>query len=134
MSVSSTATLTIGELAREFDLTTRAIRFYEDCGLLAPQREGRNRVYTARDRTRLKLTLRGKRLGLTLAEVKELVDMYESPRDTQPQLKKFLVVLAAHRAQLERQMADLHVTLDEVRSQEKESRRLLAEGERKGRR
>jgi DNA-binding transcriptional MerR regulator len=124
------ATLTIGELAREFDLTTRAIRFYEDCGLLAPQRVGRNRVYTARDRTRLKLTLRGKRLGLTLAEVKELVDMYESPRDTLPQLKKFLVVLATHRAQLEQQMADLHVTLDEVRAHEKEAKRLLADGER----
>jgi DNA-binding transcriptional MerR regulator len=124
-------TYTIGELAREFDLTTRAIRFYEDCGLLSPQRSGRNRVYTARDRTRLKLTLRGKRLGLTLAEVKELVDMYESPRDTQPQLKKFLVVLAAHRAQLEQQMADLNVTLDEVRAHEKEARRLLAEGERR---
>ena len=120
-------TLTIGELAREFDLTTRAIRFYEDCGLLAPQRVGRNRVYTARDRTRLKLTLRGKRLGLTLAEVKELVDMYESPRDTLPQLKKFLVVLATHRAQL----ADLHITLDEVRANEKEGKRLLADGERR---
>jgi len=84
MSASSAATLTIGELAREFDLTTRAIRFYEDCGLITPQRVGRNRVYSARDRTRLKLTLRGKRLGLTLAEVKELVDMYESPRDTLP--------------------------------------------------
>ena len=84
---ASTTTFTIGELAREFDLTTRAIRFYEDCGLLMPQRSGRNRVYTARDRTRLKLTLRGKRLGLTLAEVKDLVDMYESPRDTQAQLK-----------------------------------------------
>ena len=131
MSASTAATLTIGELAREFDLTTRAIRFYEDCGLLAPQRVGRNRVYTARDRTRLKLTLRGKRLGLTLAEVKELVDMYESPRDTLPQLKKFLVVLATHRAQLEQQMADLHVTLDEVRTHEKEGKRLLAEGERR---
>ena len=118
-------TYSIGELAAEFDLTTRAIRFYEDCGLLAPQRQGRQRVYTARDRTRLKLTLRGKRLGLTLAEVKELVDMYESPRDTQPQLKKFLVVLAAHRAQLEQQMADLSITLDEVRAHEKEARRLL---------
>ena len=125
------AVFTIGELAREFDLTTRAIRFYEDCGLITPQRSGRNRVYTARDRTRLKLTLRGKRLGLTLAEVKELVDMYESPRDTQPQLKKFLVVLAAHRAQLEQQMADLDATLDEVRAHEKEARRLLAEGERR---
>lgn len=130
-SPTSAATFTIGELAREFDLTTRAIRFYEDCGLLSPQRSGRNRVYTARDRTRLKLTLRGKRLGLTLAEVKDLVDMYESPRDTQAQLRKFLVVLAAHRAQLEQQMADLSVTLDEVRAHEKEARRLLAEGERR---
>jgi DNA-binding transcriptional MerR regulator len=124
------STFTIGELAREFDLTTRAIRFYEDCGLLSPQRRGRNRVYTLRDRTRLKLTLRGKRLGLTLAEVKELVDMYESPRDTQAQLKKFLNVLGAHRAQLEQQRADLDVTIDEVRAHEKEARRLLVDGER----
>src|SRR3712207_6830902 len=78
-------TFSIGELAREFDLTTRAIRHYEACGLLAPQRRGRVRIYTPRDRTRLRLTLRGKRLGLTLAEIKELVDMYESPRDTQAQ-------------------------------------------------
>jgi DNA-binding transcriptional MerR regulator len=124
-------TFTISELAREFDLTTRAIRFYEDSGLLAPQRHGRSRVYSARDRTRLKLTLRGKRLGLTLAEVKELVDMYESPRDTQPQLKKFLLVLATHRTQLEQQLADLHATLDEVRAHEKEAHRLLADGEKK---
>ena len=126
MSAATSKTFTIGELAREFDLTTRAIRFYEDCGLMTPQRVGRNRVYTQRDRTRLKLTLRGKRLGLTLAEVKELVDMYESPRDTHPQLQKYLDVLAAHRAQLERQMADLHTTLDEVRTHEKDALRLLA--------
>jgi len=131
VSPAPAATYTISELAREFDLTTRAIRFYEDCGLLAPQRSGRNRIYSARDRTRLKLTLRGKRLGLTLAEVKELVDMYESPRDTQPQLRKFLVVLGAHRAQLEQQLADLHANLDEVRAHEKEARRLLAEGGKK---
>ena len=115
----------IGDLAREFDLTTRAIRFYEDCGLLAPQRHGRSRVYSARDRTRLKLTLRGKRLGLTLAQVKELVDMYESPRDSAPQLRKFLVVLTAHRAELEQRMADLGATLAEVRAQEREANRLL---------
>ena len=127
VSNPATATYTIGELAKEFDLTTRAIRFYEDCGLLQPQRQGRNRVYSPRDRTRLKLTLRGKRLGLTLSEVKELVDMYESPRDTVPQLKKFLTVLAVHRAQLEQQMADLNVTLDEVRTHEKEAKRLLAQ-------
>jgi DNA-binding transcriptional MerR regulator len=121
-------TYTIGDLAREFDLTTRAIRFYEDCGLITPQRSGRNRVYSARDRTRLKLTLRGKRLGLTLAEVKELVDMYESPRDTEAQLRKYLEVLAEHRAQLEQQAADLQITLDEVRTHEKEARRLLTAG------
>ena len=122
-------TYTIGELSREFDLTTRAIRFYEDCGLLSPQRQGRQRVYTLRDRARLKLTLRGKRLGLSLAEVKDLVDMYESPRDTAPQLRKFLVVLAAHRDQLEHQLADLQLTLDEISAHEKEARRLLGQGD-----
>jgi DNA-binding transcriptional MerR regulator len=126
-----TKTLTIGELALEFDLTTRAIRFYEDCGLLSPARRGRTRVYSQRDRTRLKLTLRGKRLGLTLAQVKELVDMYESPRDTQPQLRKFLTVLAVHRQQLEQQMADLKATLDEVCAQEREARRLIGAARRR---
>ena len=134
VSPAPAATYTIGELAREFDLTTRAIRFYEDCGLLTPERGGpggRNRVYSARDRTRLKLTLRGKRLGLSLAEIKGLVDMYESPRDSVPQLKRFLQVLGEHRAQLEQQLADLEITLDEVRAHEKDARRLLAEGERR---
>jgi DNA-binding transcriptional MerR regulator len=121
-------TFSISELAQEFDLTTRAIRFYEDSGLLTPERSGRHRVYSARDRTRLKLTLRGKRLGLTLAEVKELVDMYESPRDTAPQLTKFLAVLAAHRAQLEQRLNDVNATLDEVRLQEKHAQRLLTLG------
>ena len=118
-------TFTIGELAREFGVTTRAIRFYEDCGLLDPGRAGRNRVYSARDRTRLKLTLRGKRLGLKLAEVKELVDMYESRRDTGPQLRRFLGVLGRHRSQLEQRLGDLQTTLAEVLAQEAEARRLL---------
>jgi DNA-binding transcriptional MerR regulator len=119
------ATFTIGELAREFGLTTRAIRFYEDCGLLAPERAGRNRIYTARDRARLTLTLRGKRLGLKLAEVKELVDMYETQRDTEAQLRRFLDVLASHRGQLEARLADLRMTLDEVLAQEASARRVL---------
>ncbi|MGZ5132360.1 MAG: MerR family transcriptional regulator [Caldimonas sp.] len=118
-------TFTIGELAREFGVTTRAIRFYEDCGLLEPDRAGRNRVYSVRDRTRLKLTLRGKRLGLRLAEVKELVDMYETRRDTGPQLRRFLGVLARHRAQLEQRLGDLQTTLDEVLAHEAAARRLL---------
>ncbi len=119
------ATFTIGELAREFGLTTRAIRFYEDCGLLAPARVGRNRVYTARDRARLTLTLRGKRLGLKLAEVKELVDMYEGQRDSAAQLRRFVDVLARQRAQLEARLADLRTTLDEVLAQEAAARRML---------
>ena len=123
--VAAAPNFTIGELAREFGVTTRAIRFYEDCGLLDPGRAGRNRVYSARDRTRLKRTLRGKRLGLKLAEVKELVDMYESRRDTGPQLRRFLGVLARHRAQLEQRLGDLQTTLAEVLAQEAEARRLL---------
>jgi DNA-binding transcriptional MerR regulator len=125
-------TYTIGDLAREFDLTTRAMRFYEDMGLLQPGREGpggRNRVYSARDRTRLKLTLRAKRLGLSLTEAKEIIDSYESPRDTAPQLKKFLSVLADHRKKLEAQMVDLQANLDELRAHEKEARTLLNRAE-----
>ena len=120
---------TISDLAKEFDLTTRAMRFYEDMGLLQPERSGpggRNRVYSARDRTRLKLTLRAKRLGLSLTEARELIDMYDSPRDTGPQLRKFLVVLAAHRQQLEDQLAEVQANLDEVKVHEKEARALLA--------
>ena len=121
-------TYSIGELAREFEITPRTIRFYEDQGLLSPRRVGagaRQRSYSHRDRTRLKLTLRGKRLGLSLNEAKGLIDMYDSPRDTVPQLKKFLVVLAEHRQQLESQLADLEATLDEVKTHEKETRNLL---------
>jgi DNA-binding transcriptional MerR regulator len=119
-------TYTISDLAKEFDLTTRAI------GLLQPQRAGpgvRSRVYSPRDRTRLKLTLRAKRLGLSLTEAKDIIDMYDSPRDTGPQLKKFLAVLAAHRKELEEQMADLVANLDEVKTHEKEARTLLAKAE-----
>ena len=123
---------TISDLAQEFDLTTRAIRFYEDMGLLQPERAGaagRSRVYSARDRTRLKLTLRAKRLGLSLTEAREIIDMYDSPRDTGPQLRKFLTVLASHRKALEQQMADLLVNLDEVKTHEKEARALLAKAD-----
>jgi DNA-binding transcriptional MerR regulator len=128
----ATTTYTIGDLAKEFDLTTRAMRFYEDMGLLQPERSGpagRNRVYSARDRTRLKLTLRAKRLGLSLSEAREIIDMYDSPRDTGPQLRKFLAVLAQHRKQLEEQMADLQANLDEVKVHEREARALLVRAE-----
>lgn len=123
---AATRTYTITELAQEFDITARAIRFYEDVGLLEPARAGRNRVYTQRDRTRLKLTLRGKRLGLSLQEIKQLVTMYDSPSDTAPQLQAFLGVLAEHRRQLEQQREDLEITLAEIAQHEERCRTLLA--------
>lgn len=119
-------TYTITELALEFDITPRAIRFYEATGLLAPQRLGRNRVFTQRDRTRLKLTLRGKRLGLSLQEIKPLVEMYDSPADTTQQLQAFLQVLGEHRRRLEQQRQDIEITLAEIAQHEARCRTLLA--------
>ena len=84
---------TIRELAKEFDLTTRAIRFYEDMGLLRPERQGpggRNRMYSARERARLRLTLRAKRLGLSLTQAKDIIDMYDSPEIQRPNWKNLL--------------------------------------------
>src|SRR5262245_41601477 len=117
MTSHEPATFSITELAHEFDVTPRAIRFYEDHGILAPQRAGAGglkRVYSSRDRTRLKLTLRGKRLGLTLTQIRELIDMYESPKDASAQARRFLKVLEQHRAALEQQREDIQVTLAEI--------------------
>ena len=130
-------TYTITELAEEFAITPRAIRFYEDHGILNPKREGvggRHRVYPARERTRLKLTLRGKRLGFTLSEIKDLIDMYESPKDTQPQLQRFLGLLQQHREKLEQQREDLELTLSEIAAHEEECRQLLADAKPKSKR
>jgi DNA-binding transcriptional MerR regulator len=125
MDSTETGEFSISELAREFDVTPRAIRFYEDQGLLSPRREGQRRVYTPRDRTRLKLTLRGKRLGLTLSEIRELIDMYEPGRDERPQLKRFLAVLQNHREALLQQRADLEAQLTEIQTFEKKVRKRL---------
>jgi DNA-binding transcriptional MerR regulator len=125
---ASTVQYSITDLAREFDVTTRAIRFYEDQGLLAPLREGSGglrRVYSARDRTRLKLTLRGKRLGFSLSGIKQLLDLYESPVDTMPQLHAFLDSLSTQREVLERQLEDLNATLQELAQYEAQCRSLL---------
>ena len=127
-------TYSISDLAKEFDLTTRAIRFYEDMGLLQPERSGpggRNRIYSGRDRARLKLTLRAKRLGLSLTDAKDIIDMYDSPRDTAAQLERFLQVLAQHQQQLEAQMTDLQANLDELKVHQREARSLLAKAQRK---
>ena len=121
---------TISELSREFGITPRTIRFYEDQGLLAPTRTGtggHQRSYSQRDRTRLKLTLRGKRLGLSLSEIRDLIDMYDSPSGTVAQLESFLSVLARHRRTLEQQLRDLNETLAEIATHEARARSLLGE-------
>ncbi len=118
----------ISELATEFDVTPRAIRFYEDHGLLAPKRAGQRRIYSPRDRTRLKLTLRGKRLGLTLSEIRELIDMYEPGRDERPQLERFLAVLESHRTSLMQQRLDIEAQLTELQLFEKKIRKQLKRG------
>ena len=119
------AEFSISELATEFDVTPRAIRFYEDHGLLAPKRAGQRRIYSLRDRTRLKLTLRGKRLGLTLSEIRELVDMYEPGRNERPQMARFLAVLESHRTSLMQQRTDIEAQLTELQLFEKKIRKQL---------
>ena len=121
----SRATYTISDLAREFALTTRAIRFYEDCGLLAPAREKRTRVYGERERVRLKLILRGKRLGLALSEIGELLDLYEVRRNERAQLTAFLAMLAERRIRLLQQREDIEAVLAEIDGIERECRRRL---------
>ena len=126
-------TYSISQLAREFALTTRAIRFYEDEGLLAPQRNGRVRIYAERERVRIKLILRGKRLGLALSEIAELLDMYEVSRNERGQLSRFLLLLAERRARLLQQKEDIAATLAEIEGLERECRRRLRESPEAGR-
>ena len=122
-------TYTITELAREFDITARAIRFYEDQGLLTPARAGRMRVYSRADRTRLKLALRGKRLGLSLAEIRQILDMYGGANNA-PQLQRFLKLLAERRAALAQQLEDIEVVLGEIDHLERQCAKLLREHQR----
>jgi len=130
-STSATATpgrretFTITELADEFALTTRAIRFYEDQGLLSPERRGTRRIYTPRERVRLNLILRGKRLGMSLADIAEILDLYDVGDSERPQLLKFLEVLAARRTLLEQQREDIDVVLEEISAIERDCRKRL---------
>ncbi|AKH19405.1 MerR family transcriptional regulator [Sedimenticola thiotaurini] len=117
----------ISELAKEFDVTPRAIRFYEDQGLIAPSRKGRRRVYRERDRVRLKLVLRGKRLGFALSEVKELFDLYDTSPGEVGQLNFLLDKIKARRAMLEQQRQDIEAVLHEMASVEKRALNVLSE-------
>ena len=105
------ATWTITELAAEFDVTLRTLRHYEEFGLLAPERRGTTRIYHQRDRTRLGLILRGKRLGFSLPEIAIIVNMYDEPPGERGQLEYLIEQCAVRRAQLEQQRRDIADTL-----------------------
>ncbi len=112
--MSSTTTYTISNLARHFDLTTRTIRFYESEGLLSPKRENNRRIYNEKDHIRLKLILRGKRLGFTLSEIKTTMDLYDNQPNEMAQLKYVLTIIENHRKALEQKQNDIKNTLADM--------------------
>ena len=116
---------TISELAREFDITTRTIRFYEDEGLLQPERNGRQRIYARRDYIRLKLILRGKRLGLSLSEISDIIELYDSDQGETGQLASFLDSIRERRSVLKQQRTDIDATLRELQRIERRCRNRL---------
>lgn len=121
-------TYSITELAKEFGVTTRTIRHYEEQGLLNPKREGMNRIFNHRDRVRLKLALRGKRLGFSLNDIRELFELYDLAKDENKQLEEFLARLEKRRVLLEQQREDIEVMLNEISFFANQCRRLLASG------
>jgi len=120
-------TYSISDMAREFGITTRTIRFYEEKGYLSPKREGTRRIYSSLDRTSLRLILRGKRLGLTLDETADMIKMYGSPRGNQKQLEKFIVRIGEKRTELEQKQRDLEFMLTDLQSVEDKCHIALAE-------
>lgn len=116
--MSDSKTYSISDLAKEFDVTTRAIRFYEDKGMLAPERKGQTRIYTPADRTKLKLILRGKRLGLTLDESNDLIEMYDPSGNNSDQLQTLLNTIRERQVYLRQQMRDLEVMMVDLQESE----------------
>jgi DNA-binding transcriptional MerR regulator len=124
--MSAERTWTISELAAEFGVTLRTIRFYEDSGLIAPRREGRQRVFGPRERVRLALILRGRRLGFSLEQIRTIVDMYDAEPGEEGQLRYLLEQIAGRRAELEQRRRDLEETLAELDDVERRARADLA--------
>jgi len=118
-------TWNIAELAKEFDVTTRTIRFYEDKGLISPERVGQRRIYHPRDRVRLQLIMRGKRLGFSLDEIQKMIDLYDADPTEAAQLKLFIEKLRERRELLERQRDDIDTVIFEIREREQQCKKLL---------
>jgi len=110
----SEQTFSIGELAKSMDITPRSIRFYEEQGLLNPARNGQNRIYLKKDQVRLKLILRGKRLGFSLAETKTLFNLYDSHQNSKVQLEAMLKMTAEKRAYMQQQLEDIEMLKAEL--------------------
>jgi DNA-binding transcriptional MerR regulator len=123
----SNSTFSISELARELDITTRAIRFYEEQEMLAPERRGQERIYSARDKVALKLILRGKRIGFSLAECRELIELYDPASGNRRQLETFMHKIDQRRIQLEQQMLDIQQMQLELDTAEERCRAALKE-------
>lgn len=126
-----TETYGIAELAKEFGVTTRTVRFYEDKGLISPTREGQRRIYSPRDRVRLRLIMRGKRLGLTLDEIAELIDLYDADPSEVTQLKQFIGVIRERKTVLEGQKQDIEDILAEMTQLERQCTQLLSQKQNK---
>lgn len=126
-----TETFGIAELAKEFGVTTRTVRFYEDKGLISPTREGQRRIYSPRDRVRLRLIMRGKRLGLTLDEIAELIDLYDADPSEVTQLKQFIGVIRERKTVLEGQKQDIEDILAEMNRLERQCTQLLSQKQNK---
>ncbi|EKO3782171.1 MerR family DNA-binding transcriptional regulator [Vibrio harveyi] len=116
----------ISDLAKEFDITTRSIRFYEDVGLIEPERKGNIRVYQRRDKIRLKLILRGKRLGFSLAEIRELFELYDT-QQSDGQLLKMLTIIDEKQAHLQQQLDDISVVMNELETAKERCKQALGD-------
>ena len=125
-NTNNDTTYSIGELAKEFDITTRSIRFYEDEGLLAPERKGQTRIYSAKDRVRLKLVLRGKRLGFSLAETKNIFDLYDNEDTGQKQLEFMLTMISEKKQILAQQLLDIEAVKAELEGLEQNCKLALS--------
>lgn len=112
--VSQEQQYSIGELSKLFDITARSIRFYEEQGLLVPERQGQSRIYHLKDKVRLKLILRGKRLGFSLAEIKTLFDLYDTNLNSAVQLETMLALTEQKRAVLNQQLSDIQMLMNEL--------------------
>ncbi|TPH12590.1 MerR family transcriptional regulator [Litorilituus lipolyticus] len=123
---ASQARYSISELSKEFDITTRSIRFYEDQGLLHPSRKGQTRIYNQRDRVRLKLILRGKRLGFSLAETGRLFELYDADKTSVTQLSTMMDLIAQKKSDLKQQLEDINAVLLELNDLESNCQNTLA--------